>query len=93
MKISTQKKIKGILTGLLEEDILAEDPRNYSVERVFSSKGGSLPQKTQVLFDKKKRIEKKRLSIFGKLSPRKRVQNQCPKQLYLLNENRLALTR
>ncbi len=43
MNIITGKKINGLLTGILEESNLSKDPRNFSIERIFSCKGKNLP--------------------------------------------------
>ena len=48
LKITTDKKIRGLLQSVLDEGDLWDDPRSYNLEKVFCGKGYSNPSKAQV---------------------------------------------
>ena len=48
LAITTQKKIKGLLTSVLQEAELKDDARSFNFEKMFAIKGTNAPKKTQI---------------------------------------------
>ena len=50
LKITTDKKIKGLFVACLNESIMCNNPISYNIERLFMRKGHCIPSKLEVLF-------------------------------------------